>query len=91
MPCLPVCHGAVIEEGDSVAQTFTTLTLRVLITGIMMDTMKGLDIAEVMTDESMTDHGEPDTKLEIRVPVVDGKEITPGRVHNSPDILQDLQ
>ena len=30
---------------------------------------------------------EPDMNPEIRVPVVGGKEIAPGRVHSTPDIL----
>ena len=70
--------------------TLTALTLTVHVTGMMMDTMKGLDIADMMT-ESVTDHGEPDMNPGIKVPVVGGKEITPGRVHNTPDVLQDLR
>ena len=62
--------------------TLTALTLTVHVTGMMMDTMKGLDVADMMT-ESMTDHGEPDMNPGIRVPVVGGKEIAPG-IESSP-------
>ena len=70
--------------------TLTALTLTVHIPGMMMDTMKGLDIAEMMK-ESVIEHGEPDMNPGIRVPLVGGKEIAPGRAHNTPDILQDLR
>ena len=46
---------------------FNPLTLTVHVTGMMMDTMKGLDIAGMMTDESVTDHVEPDMNQIIRV------------------------
>ena len=42
-------------------------------------------------DESVTDHGEPDMNPGIWVPVVGGKEIAPGRVHSTPNVLQDLR
>ena len=34
---------------------------------MMMETMKGLDVAGMMTDESVTDHVEPDMNQIIRV------------------------
>ena len=71
-------------------QRRAALTLTVHVTGMMMDTMKGLDVADMMT-ESVTDHGEPDMNPGIRIPVVDGKEIAPGRVHSTPDVLQVLR
>ena len=67
------------------------LTLTVHITGMMMDTTKGLDVAGMMTGESVTDHGEPDMNPEIRVLVVGGKEIAPGRVQNASNTLQELE
>ena len=75
----------------SAVPPLAALTLTVHVTEMMMDTMKGLDIAGMMTHESVTDHGEPDMNPGIRVLVVGGKEIAPARVPNEPDTVRDLR